>query len=114
MLYTISNNYIICCLLSITAPQMFLTERIIYSPNQSSVMEAITKMPENPGIPPLFREMFKNAYLPYRDPETLRSFLKIIDEFTYDHSENLGDGLNISSLYSVLRVMQVSSELLGI
>ena len=48
--------------------------------------EAISKMPENPGIPLLFRNIFKNAYLPYRDPETLRAFLKIIDEFTYDHS----------------------------
>ena len=53
--------------------------------------EAITKMPENPGIPLLFRDIFKNAYLPYRDPETLRAFLKIIDEFSYDHSEKLGD-----------------------
>ena len=48
-------------------------------------------MPENPGIPPLFRDIFKNAYLPYRDPETLKAFLKIIDEFSYDHSERLGD-----------------------
>jgi type I restriction enzyme M protein len=53
--------------------------------------EGITKMPENPGIPLLFRDIFKNAYLPYRDPETLKSFLKIIDEFSYDHSEQLGD-----------------------
>ncbi|MHB1461185.1 MAG: N-6 DNA methylase [Armatimonadota bacterium] len=53
--------------------------------------EAISKMPENPGIPTLFREIFKNAYLPYRDPETLRLFLKTIDQFEYDHSENLGD-----------------------
>jgi type I restriction enzyme M protein len=53
--------------------------------------EAIAKMPENPGIPPLFRDIFKSAYLPYRDPETLRAFLKVIDEFTYDHSERLGD-----------------------
>ena len=52
---------------------------------------AITRMPENPGIPPLFRDIFNNAYLPYRDPETLRAFLKVIDEFTYDHSERLGD-----------------------
>ena len=43
--------------------------------------EAITRMPENPGIPPLFRDIFNNAYLPYRDPETLRAFLKVIDEF---------------------------------
>jgi len=48
--------------------------------------EAIQKMNENPGIPALFRDIFKNAYLPYRDPETLRIFLKEINEFTYDHS----------------------------
>jgi type I restriction enzyme M protein len=53
--------------------------------------EAISRMPENPGIPALFREIFKNAYLPYRDPETLKAFLKIIDEFSYEHSEKLGD-----------------------
>ena len=53
--------------------------------------EAITRMPENPGIPALFRDIFKDAHLPYRDPETLKSFLKIIDEFEYDHSERLGD-----------------------
>ena len=62
--------------------------------------DGITKMPENPGIPPLFREIFKNAYLPYRDPETLKSFLKIIDEFSYDHSERLGDAFEY--LLSVL------------
>ena len=62
--------------------------------------EAITKMPENPGIPTLFRDIFNNAYLPYRDPETLRAFLKVIDEFTYDHSERLGDAFEY--LLSVL------------
>ena len=62
--------------------------------------EAIGKMPENPGVPPLFREIFKNAYLPYRDPETLREFLKVIDEFSYDHSERLGDAFEY--LLSVL------------
>ncbi len=48
----------------------------------------------------LFRDIFKNAYLPYRDPETLKGFLKIIDEFTYDHSERLGDAFEY--LLSVL------------
>ena len=62
--------------------------------------EAITRMPENPGIPLLFRDIFKNAFLPYRDPETLRAFLKIIDEFEYDHSERLGDAFEY--LLSVL------------
>lgn len=52
--------------------------------------EALQKMSLNDKIPILFRSIFKNAYLPYRDPETLKSFLKIIDKFNYDHSENLG------------------------
>ena len=62
--------------------------------------EAIARMPENPGIPPLFRRIFSNAFLPYSDPETLRAFLKVIDEFTYDHSERLGDAFEY--LLSVL------------
>lgn len=62
--------------------------------------EGIAKMPENPGIPLLFRDIFKNAFLPYRDPETLKAFLKIINEFSYDHSERLGDAFEY--LLSVL------------
>lgn len=62
--------------------------------------DGIAKMPENPGIPALFRDIFKNAYLPYRDPETLKSFLKVINDFTYDHSERLGDAFEY--LLSVL------------
>ena len=62
--------------------------------------EAITNMTQNRGIPQLFRDIFNNAYLPYRDPETLRAFLKVIDEFSYDHSERLGDAFEY--LLSVL------------
>lgn len=62
--------------------------------------EAISKMNENPGVPELFRDIFKNAYLPYRDPETLKSFLKEINTFSYDHSERLGDAFEY--LLSVL------------
>lgn len=53
--------------------------------------EAIEGMDKNPNIPQLFRDIFKNAYLPYRDPETLKMFLKTISEFEYTHSEKLGD-----------------------
>ncbi|HMU42634.1 MAG TPA: N-6 DNA methylase [Ignavibacteriaceae bacterium] len=53
--------------------------------------DAIVKLNQNPNIPQLFRDIFKNAYLPYRDPETLKLFLKTINEFKYDHSEMLGD-----------------------
>jgi len=62
--------------------------------------EAILKLNQNPSIPQLFRDIFKNAFLPYRDPETLKMFLKIINEFHYDHSEKLGDAFEY--LLSVL------------
>jgi type I restriction enzyme M protein len=62
--------------------------------------EAITKLNQNPNLPQLFREIFKNAYLPYRDPETLKMFLKTINEFSYEHSERLGDAFEY--LLSVL------------
>lgn len=62
--------------------------------------EAIVKLNQNPKLPQLFRDIFKNAYLPYRDPETLKLFLKTINEFSYDHSERLGDAFEY--LLSVL------------
>ncbi len=62
--------------------------------------EAIVKLNRNPNLPQLFRDIFKNAYLPYRDPETLKLFLKTINEFKYDHSERLGDAFEY--LLSVL------------
>ena len=80
--------------------------RKIFDPRQSGhellnlYSEAITKMDTNPGVPKLFRYIFKNAYLPYRDPETLKSFLKIINEFEYTHSEKLGDAFEF--LLSIL------------
>nr|NQU89852.1 N-6 DNA methylase [Bacteroidota bacterium] len=62
--------------------------------------EAVERMEQNPYIPQLFRNIFKNAYLPYRDPETLREFLKYINDFNYSHSEKLGDAFEY--LLSVL------------
>ncbi|KHE90686.1 MAG: DNA-methyltransferase [Candidatus Scalindua brodae] len=53
--------------------------------------KAIESMVKNPNIPQLFRDIFNNAYLPYRDPETLKLFLKTIGKFEYTHSEKLGD-----------------------
>jgi len=53
--------------------------------------ESIANMDKNPNIPQLFSNIFKNAYLPYRSPETLKLFLKTIGEFEYTHSEKLGD-----------------------
>jgi len=54
-------------------------------------LEAITSLSRNPHIPQLFRDIFKDAFLPYRSPETLNLFLKEINGFVYEHSEDLGD-----------------------
>jgi len=54
-------------------------------------VQAITNMPKNPHIHQLFRNIFKGAFLPYNDPRTLSLFLKEINEFNYEHSENLGN-----------------------
>ena len=62
--------------------------------------EALQRMVENEGLPKLFRDIFRNVFLPYRDPETLRAFLREINSFTYDHSEKLGDAFEY--LLSVL------------
>ncbi len=62
--------------------------------------EAIEKFQTSTNLPQLFRDIFKNAFLPYRDPETLNLFLKTINDFTYEHSERLGDAFEY--LLSVL------------
>jgi type I restriction enzyme M protein len=54
-------------------------------------VQAITNMSKNPHISQLFRDVFKGAFLPYNDPRTLSLFLKEINEFSYEHSENLGN-----------------------
>ena len=43
-------------------------------------MQAIDQLPKNEKLPPLFREIFKNAFLPYRSAKTLNLFLKEITE----------------------------------
>lgn len=54
-------------------------------------VQAVANMSKNPHIPQLFRDIFKDVQLPYRDSYTLNLFLKEINSFHYDHSENLGD-----------------------
>ena len=53
--------------------------------------EGIDKMTNNPELPQLFRDILRNTYIPYRDPETLNRFLKEIADFSYDDSEDLGN-----------------------
>ena len=59
--------------------------------------EALEKFYSNPTLPDTFRSIFKNATIPYRDADTLTSFLKIIDNnFDYNEdSEQLGDAYEL-------------------
>ena len=57
--------------------------------------EGIENMAMNPHIPQLFRDIFRNAYLPFRDPETINMFLKEIDDLKYDNSEDLGNAFEM-------------------
>ena len=49
-------------------------------------------------LPELFRQIFKDAFLPYRDARVLRLFLREINKFQYDHSEVLGSTSPLSLL----------------
>lgn len=54
--------------------------------------EALDKLQLSDRIPKLFRDIFKGAYLPFRDGQTLTLFLKEISDLSYNNSENLGNG----------------------
>jgi type I restriction enzyme M protein len=53
--------------------------------------EALLKFSQAKQLPELFRNIFRQAFLPYRSPETLGLFLKEIDYFDYSHPEELGN-----------------------
>jgi type I restriction enzyme M protein len=53
--------------------------------------EGLEKMSRNKEIPQLFRDIFKGAVLPFKDPVVLDLFFKGINEFKYENSEQLGD-----------------------
>lgn len=53
--------------------------------------EAVQSLSQNSALPQIFRDVFKDAFVPYRDPETLSLFLKEINWFDYHHSEELGN-----------------------
>ncbi len=53
--------------------------------------EGLEKMSRNDKLPQLFRDIFKGASLLLKDPAVLDLFLKGINEFKYEHSEELGN-----------------------
>ncbi len=53
--------------------------------------DAIENLYNNRHAPSIFREIFKNSFLPFKDPSTLNMFLKEINTFHYSNSEQLGN-----------------------
>lgn len=53
--------------------------------------QGLEKMNKNPNLSETFRNIFKGAFLPYRDPAILNLFLKGVNEIEYTHSEELGN-----------------------
>ena len=54
-------------------------------------VEALESFYIHPDLPKTFKQVFKNATVPYRDPEVLSLFLTEINAFNYTDSETLGD-----------------------
>lgn len=74
---------------NIMQPQVSGEERSLF------YREGIEAMPNNPNLPQLFRDVFRNAYIPFRDSETINMFLKEVDDFKYDNSEDLGNAFEM-------------------
>ncbi len=57
----------------------------------SEGVEAIGNAKKAPHLPALFRDIFRNAFLKFRDGRILTLFLNEINGFAYSHSEELGN-----------------------
>ena len=51
----------------------------------------LAALQESESLPAVFREIFKDAVVPYGDHRTLALFLQTMDRMEYDDSEKLGD-----------------------
>ena len=51
----------------------------------------LAALQESESLPAVFREIFKDAMVPYGDHRTLALFLNTMDRMEYDDSEKLGD-----------------------
>jgi len=54
-------------------------------------IDGVHKLSKAKHLPELFKDIFKDAFLPFRAPDTIAMFLGEINKFDYKHSENLGN-----------------------
>lgn len=53
--------------------------------------QAVQTMAKNPNLPPMFAEIYQNAFLPFNSANVLTLFLKEIDKFSHGESDDIGD-----------------------
>jgi type I restriction enzyme M protein len=71
--------------------QQLMSNQISAEQRVVKFINAIEQIQKAPDIPMLFKEIFQNAFLKFRDGKVLQRFLDIIDGFKYNHSEELGN-----------------------
>lgn len=64
--------------------------------------EALTKFATSENLTPLFREVFKNISLTFKNPSTFKMFIDEINYFDYSHAEELGNAYEyLLTIFSV-------------
>lgn len=71
--------------------QHLMSNQLSADQRVTKFINAIEEIQKSKHIPSLFKEIFTNTFLKFRDGRVLQLFLDKIDEFTYDHSEELGN-----------------------
>jgi type I restriction-modification system DNA methylase subunit/restriction endonuclease S subunit len=71
--------------------QKLMSNEISGDERVTKFINGIESIQKAKHIPILFRDIFNNTFLKFRDGRTLQLFLKTINGFTYDHSEELGN-----------------------
>lgn len=71
--------------------QHLMSNQLSADQRVTKFINAIEEIQKSKHIPSLFKEIFTNTFLKFRDGRVLQLFLDKIDEFSYDHSEELGN-----------------------
>jgi type I restriction enzyme M protein len=71
--------------------QRLMSNEIDAEERVSKFIRGIEEIQKAAHIPQLFRDIFRNTFLKFRDGRTLFLFLGVINGFCYDHGEELGN-----------------------
>jgi len=71
--------------------QQLMSNQISADQRVTKFINGIEQIQKATEIPLLFKEIFQNAFLKFRDGKVLQRFLDLINGFSYSHSEELGN-----------------------